>query len=117
MTMNEIKIIDEVTLKQGATTDEGLPIYNKIISWLDNGETVTLDFDQVELVTTAFLNVVIGRLYEKYTSEELNSLLKFKNLTNGIAIRIKTVANTAKNYYKNQELFNKDIDSVIYGDN
>ncbi|MDE6369892.1 MAG: STAS-like domain-containing protein [Duncaniella sp.] len=115
--MNEIKIIDEVSLKQGVTPDEGMPIYNRIISWLDKGETVTLDFDQVELVTTAFLNVIIGKLYEKYTGEQLNNMLKFKNLTKSIAIRIKAVADTAKVYYKNQELFNKDVDSVLYGDN
>lgn len=113
--MYKIKIIDEVSLKQGATPNEGLPIYDKIISGLERNETVTLDFDQVDLVTTAFLNVVIGRLYEKYTSAELNRLLKFENLTSGIAMRIKKVADLAKVYYLNQEQFNNDVDSVIYG--
>ena len=115
--MNEIKIIDQVSLRQGVTPDEGMPIYNQVIAWLKEGQTVTLDFDQVELVTTAFLNVIIGKLYENYPSDELNSMLKFKNLTNGIALRIKAVADTAKIYYKNQEEFNKDVDSVLYGDN
>lgn len=115
--MNDIRIIDEVSLRQCATPDEGLPIYNKIMTSLGKGEMVTLDFEQVELVTTAFLNVIIGRLYEKYTSEELNSLLKFRNLTPGIALRIKAVADTAKVYYKNQEQFDNDVDSVLYGEN
>ena len=115
--MHEIKIVDEVSLRQGATTDEGMPIYEKIISHLVNGESVTLDFGGVELVTTAFLNVIIGKLYERYNSEELNKSLKFKNLTNGIAMRIKTVADTAKLYYRNRDQFDKDVDSVLYGNN
>lgn len=114
--MKKIKIIEEVSLKQGATTDEGLPIYNEIVKNLDCGERVTLDFDQVELVTTAFLNVIIGKLYEKYTGEELNKLLKFENITPGIALRIKTVADTAKIYYKNQKQYDSDVDAVLYGE-
>ncbi len=115
--MLEIKIIDEVSLRQGATPDEGMPIYTKIIDCLEKGDNVTLDFDQVELVTTAFLNVIIGRLYEKYTGDELSQRVKFRNLTQGIALRIKAVADTAKAYYKQQELYNNDIETALYGAN
>ena len=72
--MNDIRIIDEVSLRQCATPDEGLPIYNKIMTSLGKGEMVSLDFEQVELVT-------------------------------------------AKVYYKNQEQFDNDVDSVLYGEN
>ena len=113
--MKEIKIVEEVSLKKAATSDEGLPIYEKIIASLNDGEGICLDFQQVELVTTAFLNVVIGRLYEKYTSEELNEKITFSGLRPEITSRIKAVSETAKNYYKNQELYNRDIDSSLYG--
>lgn len=112
---HKIRIINEVSLKQGATPDEGMPIYEKIISFLADGDTVNLDFEQVDLVTTAFLNVVIGKLYEKYDSSELKRRIKFSNLTKGIALRIKKVADYAKVYYLDQAKFNKNVDSVLYG--
>lgn len=115
--MDIIKINDEVTLNQGVTPEEGLPIYDKIITLFNEGKKVTLDFENVKLITTAFLNVIIGRLYEKYTSDELKSMLFFDHLTPGIAIRIKAVADTAKEYYKNKDQFNQDVDSILYGNN
>lgn len=115
--MKNIKIVEEVTFRKAATPEEGMPIYEKIISFLEKGEAIRLDFQQVELVTTAFLNVMIGRLYEKYTSEQLNKSISFLNLRPEITSRIKAVSETAKNYYKNQEQYNRDIESTLYGDN
>ena len=115
--METIKINGEVTLRQGVTPEEGLPIYDKIINLFDNGQQVILDFEEIELVTTAFLNVIIGRLYEKYTSDQLKTMLFFDNLTEGIAMRIKAVSDTAKEYYKNRDQYNQDVDSILYGNN
>ena len=117
MSMNTIKINEEVSLSQGVTPEEGLPIYDKIIKLLKEGKHITLDFENMELVTTAFLNVIIGKLYEKYTSEQLKKMLSFEHLTDGIAMRIKAVSDTAKEYYKNKDQFNQDVDSILYGHN
>lgn len=95
-----IIISNEVTLNQGVSPTEGAPIYSQIVENISKGEQIVLDFANMSLTTTAFLNVVIGMLYKDYTSEQLKKYLSFDNLTDEIAIRIKQVTDNAKLFYK-----------------
>lgn len=110
-----IKLADEVSLNQGVTPEEGLPISERIKVAIKEGEPVALDFAGMQLITTAFLNVVIGTLYKDFSSEQLKKLLSFENLTEGIALRIKRVTDNAKQFYENPEQFQRNVDSAIYG--
>lgn len=110
-----IKINDYITLNKGITSEEGDAIYKDILQAVREGVVVTLDFSGVELTTTAFLNVVIGNLYSAYTSEELKEKIKFKDVKDATALRIKKVTDNAKSYYSNQDRFSKDIEEVING--
>lgn len=112
-----IKMNDYISCRKGITPDDGEPIYNAIVSSIQNKTSVVLDFDGVEMMTTAFLNVVIGNLYKDYTSEQLKTMLSFKNLPEAIAIRIKKVTDNAKLFYSNPEVFTSITDSVINGNN
>lgn len=113
--MIRITIADEVTLNQGVTPEEGQPISERIYTSIKDGNPVILDFARMQLITTAFLNVVIGTLYKDFSSEDLKKLLTFENLTEGIAMRIKRVTNNAKLFYENPEQFQHNVDSAIYG--
>ena len=111
----KIIISDEVTLNQGVTPEEGQPIMERIYKSLKSNTPVVLDFSNMQLITTAFLNVVIGTLYKDFSSDDLKRLLSFENLTDGIAMRIKRVTQNAKLFYDNPEQFSNNVDSVIYG--
>lgn len=113
--MVTIKIDKYVSLHQGITSEEGVPIYNKIIEALSKNEDVELDFDGILFLTTAFLNVMIGALYKDYTSEQLQAKLHINNINEDTAARIKKVTDNAKLFYSDQEKFNESIDSSIYG--
>ncbi|MDE6207687.1 MAG: STAS-like domain-containing protein [Muribaculaceae bacterium] len=113
--MTRITIADEVTLNQGVTPEEGQPIRDRIYMSLKDGNPVVLDFGGMQLITTAFLNVVIGTLYKDFSREDLQRLLSFENLTEGIAMRIKRVTTNAKSFYDNPEQFQHNVDSAIYG--
>ncbi|MBR5842560.1 MAG: STAS-like domain-containing protein [Bacteroidaceae bacterium] len=113
--MNIIKVCDFVTLNQAVTPDEGEIIYNKIISYIGEGNIVILDFSDIQLMTTAFLNTAIGNLYKDYSSEQLNGLLKLENLQIGDSARVKKVVDNAKKFYANTVTFNKNVDDAIYG--
>ena len=112
-----ILVNDYVTLNKGITPDEGMPIYQQIISAFEGGQEVILDFANVEMMTTAFLNVVIGTLYKNYTSEQLKAMLSFDNYTDATAVRIKKVTDNAKLFYKDQEKFNQSVEEVLHGTN
>ena len=114
--MKTIKISDYVSLNQAATVDEGQKIYDLIIQYLQNKEEVELDFSDITVITTAFLNIAIGCLYENYTSEELNEYIKFSNLLPGKKERIAMVAEHAKIFYSEKKnLFENNVDNAIYG--
>jgi hypothetical protein len=113
--MATIRINDYITLNQGITSEEGEPIYKLIMESLLKEEDVTLDFQDVTFLTTAFLNVVIGTLYKDYTSEQLKSKLHVLNINEETAARIKKVTTNAKAFYENEAKFNEVVDSSIYG--
>ena len=113
--MKTITINSMITLNQGVTSEEGQPIYEAIFKSLQEGEVVTLDFEGVSFLTTAFLNVVIGTLYKDYTSEKLKSVLILKNVNPETASRIKRVTDNAKSFYADQESFNQTVEEAVYG--
>lgn len=113
--MTTIKINEHISMNQGITSEEGEPIYKIIVESLAKDENVTLDFENVTFLTTAFLNVVIGTLYKDYTSEQLQSKLRVLNINDETAARIKKVTTNAKAFYENEAKFNETVDNVIYG--
>ncbi|MDE6794320.1 MAG: STAS-like domain-containing protein [Muribaculaceae bacterium] len=113
--MKRIIVADKVSFRQGITPEEGEPIRAEILHTINEGESIVLDFSDIGLITTAFLNVVIGTLYKDFSSERLKSLLFFENVSPEIARRIKRVTNNAKLFYANPKQFQENVDSVIYG--
>lgn len=117
MNNTTIKLNDYLTLNSGVTPEEGTPVYNSIIEAFKKGDAVTLDFDGVDMLTTAFLNVVIGDLYKDYSSEELKSMLSLVNYSESTAKRIKKVTDNAKLFYKDENSYNKEVEEVLNGSN
>lgn len=112
-----IKLNDFLTLNSGVTPEEGTPVYETIIRAFKDGFCVTLDFSNVTMLTTAFLNVVIGDLYKDYTSDDLKTRLILVNYSDSTANRIKRVTDNAKLFYKDKETFSKDVEDVLNGSN
>lgn len=108
-----IHVYDEVGGDAAISVDDGDAIYRKIVAAISNNLIVILDFQNIDLIITAFLNACIGQLYSKYTSEELNQNLKLKNINpenNHLFIK---VIKRAKEYFEDTEAFNKTVSEVI----
>ena len=114
MDILKIKITDHISLNKGITPDEAEPLYQMEMDAFCSGRTVVLDFEGVEMLTTAFLNVIIGNLYKDYNSEELKSMLKFEHLDEATAILIKKVTTNAKSFYNDEKDYSKIIEEVIH---
>lgn len=111
----KIKVNNFVTLNQGITSEEGQPVYNMIAEGLSQEKDVTLDFDGLTFLTTAFLNVVIGTLYKDYTSEQLQAKLHIVNANDETMARIKKVIDNAKSFYSDEDNFNQTVEEVLHG--
>lgn len=111
--MKEIKVASVIGSSAAFTPSSGEKVYNEIISCLKQNNTTAIDFQDVELITTAFLNAAIGQLYKDYTSEFLNKRLQIVNLSADDAVRFKMVVETAKEYFKNPERFGEDVQKMF----
>lgn len=95
------------------TTEQGEIIYNLMTPSLQHGVRVVLDFKDIESIITPFLNAAIGKLYEDYSSEQLQTLLQIKNIPLGTSSKFQIVINNAKQYYANKDKFNEAVQEVI----
>lgn len=78
MKNNYFNVAELIENPSALTREQGSVVYNVIVPLLRNGENITLDFADVESLITPFLNVAIGKLYEDFSSEQLNDQLKYR---------------------------------------
>lgn len=112
--MRTLKIKDIINNDIAVSTDMGEKVYELINGFLEKNENVVLDFSEIQIMTTAFLNVAIGKLYgnENYNSEFLNKNIEIINVAKEDMLLFKKVVERAKEYFKvkaNIENSAKDI--------
>lgn len=95
------------------TQEDGNLIYKEIVDALENKYNIVLDFSDIESVISPFLNNAIGKLYEKYSSEEIKQYVRIINVPEGKIPTINMVISNAKRYYSNREEYKKTIREVI----
>ena len=79
----ELIIKDIIGSDIASDNEQGDLIFDEIVSCVDNHEKqIFLDFSDLKLITASFLNNAIGKLYKKYSRQELKGLLKVKNIKN-----------------------------------
>lgn len=90
-------------------SSDGDKLYEHIISALEAGQCVRLSFRNVTLLTSAFLNSAIGRLYGKLSEEEIRLRLKVEDIEQDDMQLIKAVADNAKQYFKDPQKYRQAI--------
>lgn len=113
--MGNIKINEVIGGNFAVTTDDGNLVFNLIDKNLSGNEKTKLDFSDVIVLTTAFLNAAIGQLYSKYKSDEIAPFLKLINVADEDKILFKKVTERAKEYFANKEIFEKNSNDAING--
>jgi len=79
--------------------EDGQKIYDAIGQSVQNGETVTLDFEGVNQLAGPFFNFAIGQLLRDITEADLRRLLHIENLNStGKLLMEKVIENAAKCY-------------------
>jgi hypothetical protein len=117
MEKEKIKLIvrELIDSDSAVRTDDGDLIYKNIVELFNNKNIVELDFSEINLMTTAFLNAAIGQLYSSYSGEELNQTLSLVNVADDDRILFKKVIDRAKQYFANKKNFEDSANSAIYG--
>jgi hypothetical protein len=84
----------------------------KIYPHLVKGEDVQLDFTGVSVFAASFFNYGIGQLLQHITTDELNRLLTFKEISPiGLNV-LKRSLDNAKQYYGDLQ-YRQAVDAVV----
>lgn len=98
----KINIYNEVGGRAAVSASDGEKIYDKILNAINNSTNVILDFVNIEIIASAFLNTAIGQLYkDNYSPEQLRTMVKAVNLEKEDVELLKQVLARAKEYYQN----------------
>lgn len=115
MSNNEIKIniYNEVGGSAAVSDTDGQKVFEKINKALKAGNSVLLDFVNIDMVIPAFLNTAVGQLYkENYSVEFLRSNVKTTNMKKDDWDILATVLKRAKEYYQNPE-YREKLDEAL----
>jgi len=85
----------------GITLQDGQKVYDAVYPELKEKREVTLDFAEVRILASPFLNAAIGQLLRDLSPDDLNRYLKFVNLPPVTRPILKRVIDNAKDYYTN----------------
>jgi len=102
------KIKDIIKSDLAISPEDGDIVFKLIVKKFERNESIHLDFSELDLITTAFLNNAIGNLYTKFSGETLNKLLKLENLEKADLFLIKEVIKVVK-----QKLDDSQVEEVL----
>lgn len=113
--MNNLKVSDIIDSNFAVATEDGQKIYDHLNQLLSQKLEVLLDFSDIQILTTAFLNAAIGQLYSKFNTQQIQPFLKLINVMEEDRILFKKVIERAKEYFAEKEKSELNSDQAIYG--
>jgi Icc-related predicted phosphoesterase len=93
--------------------DDGKIVYESIKNAIVNKKSVILDFQNVEMITSAFLNTSVGQLYGEYAEDFIKNNLSVENILPEDAVLLKRVVETAKLYYNDDGSLQESINEIL----
>lgn len=87
------------------STEEGEKLFNIIEMEINYGNNVVIDFENIELIVSTFLNASIGQLYGLFSTEIIQNHLTVRNISNEDLGILKLVTDRAKEYFKDKKGF------------
>lgn len=110
-----LKVKELIDSNIAVATDAGANVYIKLEKQLMKSDIVSLDFEGISILTTAFLNAAVGQLYstDKFSSDFLNAHLKLINVQEDDKPLFSMVIKRAKEYFQNKEAFENTVNEHL----
>jgi len=110
-----INIFEKLGSTAAVSSEDGEQLFSLIMKALNNNVLIILDFNNIELITSTFLNAAIGQLYNKFQSQFLRKHLRVENMDNDDLLLLKKVVDRAKDYFKNKKIIEDSIKEGLNG--
>lgn len=110
-----INVIDEVGAPNCITSVAGGKVLAKIEEEFGKGSKVQLSFKGVNILTTAFLNTAVGKLYGSFKPQQIKDDLSFSDLDPYDEYLLERVQSVADQFYNNggQQGIQKSISDIL----
>ena len=102
--MFNLKIIDVINSEFAVSPEDGDIIFDLIKEKIDMEEKIIIDFSNIDIMTTAFLNNAVGKLYNIYDKEKLNKYISMKNISKSDLNLVKKVIERAKIKFSKEDI-------------
>jgi len=93
--------------------DDGEKVFEQIRQVIAQGKKAAISFLNVEMLTSAFLNTSVGKLYGEFDEAPLKNGLSVRDISNEDKELLKRVIDMAKAYYKDPDQMAKSIERVL----
>ncbi len=93
--------------------EDGEKVFEQIRKGFLEGKKIDISFLNVEMLTSAFLNTAIGKLYGEFEEVKIKSNLTVSNISDEDKLLLKRVVDTAKAYYKDPDQFENSINEIL----
>lgn len=91
------------------SSEDGDKLFTQINTFLSENKKVNISFKNVSLITSAFLNSAIGKLYGIYTGDQLKDLISVSEMKESDKGLLQRVIDNAKSYYSNPDKYKTTI--------
>jgi STAS-like domain of unknown function (DUF4325) len=102
-----VRAFDVIGSPLGVSSDDGQKVHDKIAPLLREGRRVSLSFDRIETIISAFLNAAIGQLYGEFPEEKIRELVNVRDMAQEDLALLKRVIDNAKLYFANRKEFDQ----------
>jgi hypothetical protein len=93
--------------------DDGEKVYEKIKFFLLEKKVVVLSFLNVTMLTSAFLNTAIGKLYGEFSEDDIKTFIKIQDISTDDITLLERVKKNAKLYYEDPTRIEKSIREIL----
>jgi len=112
----KINIFELIGSHAAVSTADGENLFDRIKKAFESKMNIALDFNNIELITSTFLNSSIGKLYGQYTNEIIKEYLAVENMSEDDLVLLKKVVDRAKEYFKEREKIDRAIEEALGDD-
>jgi hypothetical protein len=102
-----VRAFDVIGSSLGVSSDDGQKVHDKVAPLLREGRKVSVSFDKIDTIISAFLNAAIGQLYGEFPEERIRELFTVKDMSPEDLALLKRVVDNAKLYFKNRAQFDQ----------
>lgn len=92
---------------------DGEAIFQTISKALHQKQVVEISFQNVEMLTSAFLNTAIGQLYREFSEEQVRASVKVIEMADADKALLRRVIETAKLYYKDPTWLDESVKQIM----